>query len=104
MTAAVNYGDLPGQRVVVTGGASGVGATMAAASAEQGCRLHLLDVQDEPGAALAGDIGEAAYHFCDRRDVAAIRRTMQAVEQECGVDDALVNNAASDRRSSWMPG
>ena len=101
MTAAVNYGDLPGQRVVVTGGASGIGATMAAASAGLGCRVHM---QDELGAALARGIGNAAYHSCDRRDVAAIRRTMQAIEQEGGVDDALVNNAASDRRSSWMPG
>lgn len=91
----VAYRDLMGRCVVVTGGASGIGAAMAAAFAGQGCAVHVLDIQEERAHGLGSGI---TYHRCDLRDVPAIRRAMQAIEGGSEGIDVLVNNAADDQR------
>lgn len=94
----VAYRSLAGRRVLVTGGASGIGGAMAEAFAGQGCAVHVLDIQDEAGHALVARLPGASYHHCDLRDVAAIRGTVQAIEEAHGAIDVLVNNAANDQR------
>ncbi len=95
--AAVRYASLEGRTVVVTGGATGIGATMVPAFAEQGATVHFLDIQDEAGHALAATHG-AHFHHCDLRDIAALRGTIEAV----GPIDILVNNAANDQRHDML--
>ena len=94
---SVRYASLAGQRVVVTGGASGIGAAIVAAFAGQGCAVDFLDINDAAGEALASGLDGVAFHRCDLRDIADLRSTLAAIEAK-GATDVLVNNAAHDER------
>jgi NAD(P)-dependent dehydrogenase (short-subunit alcohol dehydrogenase family) len=80
--------------VVVTGGASGIGAACCRLFAREGARVAVLD-RDEQGARLLRDeIGGSAAAF--RIDVAVeddVREGMSAIAAEFGRIDVLVNNA-----------
>lgn len=93
----VRYASLNGRSVVVTGGATGIGAAMVAAFAEQGAAVHFLDIRDDAGHALATATG-SRFHHCDLRDTPALRRTIDAI----GQIDVLVNNAANDQRHAML--
>jgi NAD(P)-dependent dehydrogenase (short-subunit alcohol dehydrogenase family) len=88
------YGSLDGRVVVITGGASGIGAEMARAFAVQGARLHLLDIAEEAGHGLAASLPATEFHRCDVRDIAALRATLAAID----APEVLINNAARDDR------
>ena len=49
---------------IVTGGASGLGEGSARALAAAGCRVAILDVQEEQGRKVAEDIG-GVFIYCD---------------------------------------
>ncbi len=97
-----DYPSLQDRVVVVTGGASGIGADMVRAFAGQGSRVAFLDIQDDAGAALADELADRrhrpSYLRCDLVDVAALRTAIERVGAELGPAAVLVNNAANDRR------
>jgi len=97
--AGARYASLAGRHVVVTGGASGIGAEMVRGFAAQGARVAMLDIDATAGAALAAETG-AAFRSCDVTDIAALRATLAALEAEAPIA-ALVNNAARDDRHGW---
>jgi all-trans-retinol dehydrogenase (NAD+) len=87
----------PGKRVLVTGGAAGIGRALAEHLAASGAEILLTDV-DEPRLAAAADAIRAAGHsvhpFClDVTDASAIVRVRGAIHAQGGPIDALVNNA-----------
>lgn len=91
------YSSLAGQRVAITGGASGVGATLVTAFVRQGCEVHFLDriaPAAVPEAASTAPQASAHFHLCDLQDTEAIARTFAAI----GPLDVLVNNAGNDDR------
>lgn len=80
--------DLSGRRVIITAGASGIGAALADAFAERGARVHLCDVDD---GALS-----RCRHAWSRADVSRredIDRYMETALAHLGGLDVLVNNA-----------
>lgn len=83
------YPSLSGQRVAITGGASGIGAGLVTAFVRQGCEVHFLD-RAAPALAAPG----THFHLCDLHDTTAIARTFAAI----GPLDVLVNNAGNDDR------
>jgi NAD(P)-dependent dehydrogenase (short-subunit alcohol dehydrogenase family) len=91
------YPSLAGRPVLVTGGASGIGAAVVAHFAEQGARVAFLDFDREGGARVAGESG-ALFLPCDLRDIAALREAVAAAEAAQGPALVLVNNAARDDR------
>lgn len=98
-----SYPSLRDQSIIITGGASGIGAAFVSAFAEQGSRVAFLDVQKEPAQALAQRLSATSRHSpvffaCDLTDIAAVRRSMDEILQIFGTPKALVNNAASDQR------
>ncbi|HMQ93105.1 MAG TPA: SDR family oxidoreductase [Amaricoccus sp.] len=96
------YPSLAGRSVVVTGGASGIGAEIVRGFAEQDARVGFLDMDGEASAALAAEIGgNAGYELCDLRDIAALRRALAALRERHGPAAVLVNNAARDDRHDW---
>lgn len=95
-----HYPSLEGKSVVVTGGASGIGAEIVRAFAAQNARVGFLDLDAEASAALAGETG-AAHRVCDLRDIDALREAIEALRDENGPVHALVNNAARDDRHDW---
>ena len=96
------YPSLQDKTVLITGGATGIGASMVEHFAAQGSRVAFLDV-DESGAAKLIDDSAAAKHAplflkCDLTDISALRGAIQQVESRLGAVNVLVNNAARDDR------
>jgi NAD(P)-dependent dehydrogenase (short-subunit alcohol dehydrogenase family) len=99
------YPSLKGCSVLITGGASGIGASLVTNFARQGSRVALFDVQNEAGHRLAealADEGLAApmYVHCDLTDVAALKHAVEQVIAAHGSVNVLVNNAGNDQRVS----
>lgn len=97
MTSAI-YPCLKGKRVVVTGGATGIGAAIVQAFAAQGAQVAFLDILEKEGKALATELAGSAhpptFYKCDLRDVDAITKFFE----KAGPVDVLVNNAGNDDR------
>jgi 2-hydroxycyclohexanecarboxyl-CoA dehydrogenase len=83
---------LEGRKALVTGGASGIGAAVAARLAAEGAEVWVGDV-DVPGAERVA--GEVAGHALDL-DVTEMASVRDAVEAT-GTLDILVNNAGTDQ-------
>ncbi|WP_040370062.1 SDR family oxidoreductase [Blastomonas sp. AAP53] len=96
------YPSLANKRVLITGGASGIGAALVEQFAQQGAAIAFLDVDDAAGEALALTIAGAHYHHCDLRDLDALNACMTTVIGQLGGIDVLVNNAANDDRHDVM--
>jgi len=97
------YPSLADRVVVITGGASGIGASLVAHFAEQDARVAFLDVDVDAAHGLVSASMERARHrpffvACDLCDVAALQETIARVRSQFGPVDVLVNNAANDRR------
>lgn len=95
------YPSLAGKRVLVTGGASGIGAGMVEAFATQNCRVAFIDIDDAAGEAIAGRFAPGGFHRCDLRDVAALTETIGRISAAFGGIDILINNAANDDRHHY---
>ncbi|WP_063683235.1 SDR family NAD(P)-dependent oxidoreductase [Bradyrhizobium stylosanthis] len=98
-----NYAGLADRVVLITGGASGIGAAFVRAFAGQGARVAFLDVDEAAGAALAAEVAAAAgttplFVRCDLLDIEALRTAMAEVHRKLGDAAVLVNNAANDQR------
>ena len=98
-----SYPSLRGSAVLITGGATGIGASIVEHFARQGSRVAFFDVQDEAGGDLVErlrpEVQSAPLYFhCDLTDVGELKvRAKEAVASLGGVD-VLVNNAANDQR------
>jgi D-xylose 1-dehydrogenase len=97
------YPSVAGRRVLITGGATGIGEAMVREFALQGARVAFLDMQDEAGFALAEKLAEEGsqkpvYRHCDLVDLEALKAAIDAIGEELGGIDVLVNNAANDER------
>ncbi|TXN74033.1 SDR family oxidoreductase [Methylobacterium sp. WL18] len=102
-TTRAIYPSLRGKRVLVTGGASGIGEGLVEAFVAQGARVAFCDIADEPAHALVARLAPGAahppvYRRCDLTDVEAVRSLVAEVETEFGGLDVLVNNAGNDDR------
>ncbi len=106
MTMGARYPDLVGRAVLVTGGASGIGASIALHFAVQGARVAILD-RDAAGLAstargIEGETGHAVdTAVVDVSDVGALRRAIGALAGRTGAFRALINNAGDDARHGW---
>jgi NAD(P)-dependent dehydrogenase (short-subunit alcohol dehydrogenase family) len=85
-------GRLEGKVAVITGGASGIGRETAKRFAEEGARVCVADLADEPGKETAAEIDGVYVHadVTDPDDVQAMYR--EAAERFGGLD-VLFNNA-----------
>src|SRR5258707_6607795 len=98
-----SYAGLADRVVLITGGASGIGAAFVRAFAAQQARVAFLDIDADAGAALvrevAGECGSAPLFVpCDLLDIAALRAAMAQVRAALCDAAVLVNNAANDQR------
>jgi NAD(P)-dependent dehydrogenase (short-subunit alcohol dehydrogenase family) len=102
-TRLARYPSLAGRTVFVTGGGSGIGASIVAAFAAQGARVAFIDIARAASDALARRIAEAGlpapwWEVCDVRDVAALQSAIERAAAALGDVSVLVNNVASDER------
>jgi len=99
------YPSLREELVLVTGGASGIGAALVEAFAAEGSRVAFLDIDRSNGERLAGDLATRYLHApaflaCDLTDIAALRAAIAEVEARFATIGVLVNNAGNDARHS----
>ena len=91
------YPSLKDRPVLVTGGATGIGADIVTAFAGQGARVGFLDIQEHEGETLANATG-ATFARADVTDIAALQVAIAAIARQIGPIRVLVNNAANDKR------
>lgn len=99
--AFATYPSLAGKTVLVTGGASGIGAEIVRAFVAQGCRVGFIDLDAQASASLASQSSQIDYEICDLKDVAALKVAGAALRGRLGPASVLVNNAARDDRHDW---
>jgi NAD(P)-dependent dehydrogenase (short-subunit alcohol dehydrogenase family) len=92
------YPSLGGRKVLVTGGATGIGSALVERFARQGSRVAFLDIDDVAGSELAARLAGTTIIACDLRDTGALASAVSNVETALGGIDILLNNAASDDR------
>jgi len=92
------YPSLSGKRVVITGGATGIGAGLVEAFATQGAKVTFLDVDTSAGEALAAHFETPRFLPCNLTDLGSLQRTMASAIEAMGGIDILINNAANDDR------
>ncbi len=86
--------DIADKVVVVTGGASGIGAAIARAFAAQGAQLAILDLDGAAAKQLAQDLPTKSFSaVADVRDRLSISSGMEAASDALGGLDVLVANA-----------
>jgi len=82
------------QCVVVTGGASGIGAATARGIVEEGGSVVIADLQEERGRALASALGDAArFHYTDVTREQDIVGAIALAQEAFGALTGMVNNA-----------
>ena len=97
------YPSLEERAVLVTGGATGIGASVVEHFARQGSRVAFLDVEHEAGERLAEGLASEGFPrplflSCDLTDLKSLASRVAEVIRRLGTVDVLVNNAANDQR------
>ncbi|WP_334053862.1 SDR family NAD(P)-dependent oxidoreductase, partial [Burkholderia cepacia] len=96
------YPSLEDRAVLITGGATGIGASFVEHFAEQGARVAFVDLDAAAGAALAERLAHVRHAplflSCDLTDIDALRHAIDAIRARIGAIAVLVNNAANDAR------
>ncbi|MCH8686199.1 SDR family NAD(P)-dependent oxidoreductase [Pedomonas mirosovicensis] len=96
------YPSLRDRRVLITGGGSGIGASLVEAFARQGARVAFIDIAEADSRALVERLSDCAwrpsFHHCNLTDIERLQATLAAIEAEIGSIQILVNNAANDDR------
>ncbi|HEV2710624.1 MAG TPA: SDR family oxidoreductase [Edaphobacter sp.] len=105
-TIYASYPSLANQVVLVTGGASGIGAATVEEFALQGSRVAFLDVADKAALALVDDLSQRCphpplYHHCDLTDIDSLQSAIAAITEQIGTPRVLINNAANDDRQRF---
>lgn len=95
--------ELSGKRIILTGGARGIGAAVARAYVAAGAQVQVLDVLDAAGEAVVEAAnrqgpGRARYHHCDISDRAATEAVFAAGVDAMGGLDVMANIAAVARQ------
>ena len=86
---------LQGKSAIVTGAARGLGASIARDLAREGAQVMLIDILEEEGKAVAGQIGAGAvFRTMDVTRSGEWAAAVDAAEAAFGAVDILVNNAA----------
>jgi NAD(P)-dependent dehydrogenase (short-subunit alcohol dehydrogenase family) len=83
----------PGLRVLVTGGASGIGWAIAGVLREHGARVHLCDASPERLAQALGQRPEMSGTVADVADARQVDLVFDDLRASLGGLDVLVNNA-----------
>jgi D-xylose 1-dehydrogenase len=97
------YPSLKDRAVFVTGGGSGIGASIVEHFCAQGSKVVFVDIAREASEALVKAIagkGLPAPLFiaCDITDIPALQKAIGEAKQKLGPIRVLVNNAAHDQR------
>lgn len=85
-------GRLAGRRILITGGASGIGRATARLFRQEGAQVAVLDRSDNAAKAVADEIGAVAI-TCDVSDPASVSAAVAKAAEAMGGLDGVVNAA-----------
>lgn len=105
MTNMPIYPDLAGQSVFITGGGSGIGASLTEGFLRQGANVAFCQRSD--ARAFCDEMEKATgkrplFLPCDITDMAALKTVLATAADQNGPITVLVNNAANDKRHDSM--
>jgi NAD(P)-dependent dehydrogenase (short-subunit alcohol dehydrogenase family) len=87
---------------LITGGATGIGASFVEHFVAQGARVAFFDIDETSAEALADQLGDSRHPplfvRCDVTDPDALKKAIDDARAALGPIAVLVNNAANDRR------
>ena len=99
----VKYYDLKKKRVFITGGGSGIGASIVEHFCEQGSEVYFVDINLKETKKLLNKLKKKKFRAptfieCDLLDINKLEKTIKNIISKKGPIHALVNNAANDDR------
>jgi NAD(P)-dependent dehydrogenase (short-subunit alcohol dehydrogenase family) len=106
MGTFASYPSLADRAVIITGGGSGIGASLVEEFALQGAKVAFLDIAEQTSQSLVNDLSARCAHApffirCDITDTSALVSAIEQASAACGAPRVLVNNAGSDDRHAF---
>ncbi len=99
MTAFGHYPSLKGKVVVITGGASGIGAAIVERFCAEGAKVCFIDRDEATGRALQASLSDKARFLAlDLTDLDGIQTAFDGIVRDMGPVEVLINNAGHDER------
>ncbi len=97
------YFDLEKKRVFITGGGSGIGASIVEHFCEQNSEVYFIDINEEASNKLVSECKNkklAIPNFikCDLLNIKELQSVISKIISEKGPIEILINNAANDER------
>src|SRR5690606_13269868 len=106
-TLTNQYPSLRNKNVMITGGASGIGANLVEAFCRQQARVAFIDIRTDAARDLVAALSDIpgcqapTFYHCDLLDIPCVQRTMVQAREELGLIGVLINNAANDTRHDF---
>ena len=99
----VTYSDLKNKKVFITGGGSGIGASIVEHFCEQNSEVYFVDINIKDSNKLINKLKKKKFRLpkfieCDLLDVAKLQNVIRNIITAKGPINVLVNNAANDQR------
>jgi NAD(P)-dependent dehydrogenase (short-subunit alcohol dehydrogenase family) len=107
VTLTNHYPSLRTKNVLITGGASGIGANLVEAFVRQQARVAFIDIRDDAAQDLVACLSQIPachppiFYHCDLLDIPCVQQTIARAQNELGAIGVLINNAANDTRHDF---
>jgi len=99
----VKYYDLENKRIFITGGGSGIGASIVEHFCEQKAEVYFIDINEDESNKLISECKNKNFSVpnfinCDLLNIKELQSTISKIISEKGPIEILINNAANDER------
>ena len=106
MTTYASYPSLMGRTVMITGGGSGIGASLVEHFVQQKANVAFVDIAEQPSQMLVDTLSDRygnkpLFIPCDVTDTDALETTIDQIAEQLGTITVLVNNAGNDERHDF---
>lgn len=101
------YPSLRGKIVLITGGASGIGANLVEAFCRQQAIVSFIDIREADAEKLVASLTDIPdctppiYYHCNLLNIPRLQETIGRIRKDLGSISVLINNAANDTRHDF---
>ena len=97
---------IKGKTAIITGSGKGIGRACALRFAKEGANVVISDIDDEAGAATAGEVESygvtSLYVHCDVSSEPDVQKLFKKAHEAFGHIDILVNNAGISPETAFL--